>query len=64
MTYDADRIRGWYADFDEREWQRLEATLLGRIKYAIHRHVLLEAVRTRDARRRCGLRPGPLRESI
>ncbi len=44
MTYDADRIRGWYADFDEREWQRLEATLLGRIKYAIHRHVLLEAV--------------------
>jgi SAM-dependent methyltransferase len=44
MSYDADRVRGWYADFDEREWDRLSATLLGRIRYAIHRRVLLDAV--------------------
>jgi SAM-dependent methyltransferase len=44
MTYDADRVRGWYAEFNEREWDRLDATLLGRIRYAIHRRVLMDVV--------------------
>lgn len=44
MSYDADRVRGWYAEYDEREWDRLGATLLGRIRYAIHRRLLLDVV--------------------
>ena len=44
MTYDSARVRSWYADFDEREWRRLDGTLVGRIKYAIHRRVLVDTV--------------------
>ena len=44
MTFDVDRVRNWFTDLDDGEWQRLDATLVGRIRYAIHRRVLLDVV--------------------
>jgi len=54
--YDADCVRSYYDAYGEREWQRLEATLQGRVKYHLHRHVLLEHVQpgTRVADIGCG----------
>ena len=49
MTYDPDATRSHFDTFAEREWDRLERTLQGRVKYAIHRHVL-------DAHIRPGMR--------
>lgn len=45
MTYDPGRTRAYFDDFGDREWYRLEKTLQGRAKYAIHRRFLEEHVR-------------------
>lgn len=44
MSYDADGVRGWFDSLGEGEWARLDATLQGRIRYAIHRELLLGVV--------------------
>jgi len=53
MLYDSERVRDFYDHYGTREWERLEKTLQGRIKYAIHRRFLdetvLEGVRVLDA---------------
>lgn len=43
MSYDAESLRGYFDDFGDREWQRLEKTLQGRVKYVVHRR-LIDAV--------------------
>jgi 2-polyprenyl-3-methyl-5-hydroxy-6-metoxy-1,4-benzoquinol methylase len=40
MLYDPRGVRDFYDHYGTREWERLEQTLQGRIKYAIHRHFL------------------------
>lgn len=40
MSYDPDGLRGFFNAYGEKEWERLEADLQGRIKYAVHRHIL------------------------
>jgi 2-polyprenyl-3-methyl-5-hydroxy-6-metoxy-1,4-benzoquinol methylase len=40
VSYHAERTRAYFDGFAEREWDRLEATLQGRVKYAIHKRVL------------------------
>jgi 2-polyprenyl-3-methyl-5-hydroxy-6-metoxy-1,4-benzoquinol methylase len=45
MTFDADRTRAYFDAYAEREWLRLEASLPGRAKYAVHRHVLEQYIK-------------------
>lgn len=45
MSYDAEGTRAYFDAFAEREWDRLEKTLQGRVKYAIHRRLLDAHVR-------------------
>jgi ubiquinone/menaquinone biosynthesis C-methylase UbiE len=40
MLYQPQRVRDFYDHYGMREWERLERTLQGRIRYAIHRHFL------------------------
>ena len=40
MTYDPDTLSGFFDQYGQREWDRLETTLPGRLKYAIHKHIL------------------------
>jgi 2-polyprenyl-3-methyl-5-hydroxy-6-metoxy-1,4-benzoquinol methylase len=40
MSYDADALRAFFNAAGEREWERLEKTLPGRVKLAAHRKVL------------------------
>ena len=44
MTYDPESIRNHYDAYGTREWDRLSTTLHGRIKYAIHRQILMGQV--------------------
>ncbi len=45
MTYDADSVRAYFDRLGGQEWDRLESTLQGQIKYAIHSRFLSEYVR-------------------
>jgi SAM-dependent methyltransferase len=53
MLYDPQVVRAFYDNIGTREWERLEQTLQGRIKYSIHRCFLdkyvPEGVRVLDA---------------
>jgi SAM-dependent methyltransferase len=40
MLYDPQRVRAYFDNYGTREWERLEGTLQGRIRYAIHRRFL------------------------
>jgi SAM-dependent methyltransferase len=40
MTYDPQAVRFYFDEYGTQEWKRLEQTLQGRIKYAIHRRFL------------------------
>lgn len=40
MLYDSQGVRAFFDQYGTREWERLEKTLQGRIKYAIHRRFL------------------------
>lgn len=40
MNYDAKGLRRFFDAYGTEEWRRLEDSLPGRIKYAVHRHVL------------------------
>jgi SAM-dependent methyltransferase len=40
MLYDPQGVRNYFNDYGMKEWERLERTLQGRIKYAIHRRYL------------------------
>ena len=40
MTYQPQEVKAFYDQYGTREWERLEKTLQGRIKYTIHRHFL------------------------
>lgn len=42
---DTEGARRWFDEYAEREWERLDRTLHGRVKYAIHRKLLDEALR-------------------
>jgi SAM-dependent methyltransferase len=44
MHYDPQGVRTFFDNYGTREWERLERTLQGRIKYAIHRRFLDEYV--------------------
>jgi SAM-dependent methyltransferase len=46
MTYDPGAVMSYFDAVGDREWARLEATLRGRISYAIHRRILLECARS------------------
>ena len=45
MTYDAEGVAHYFDKLAEREWLRLESTLQGRIKYAVHRHFIAKHIR-------------------
>ena len=40
MLYKPQAVQAYYDNYGTREWERLERTLQGRIRYAIHRHFL------------------------
>jgi SAM-dependent methyltransferase len=40
MLYQPQAVKTYYDNYGTREWERLEQTLQGRIRYAIHRHFL------------------------
>ena len=40
MSYDPEGVRRFFDAYGDEEWQRLEDSLPGRIKYAVHRHIL------------------------
>ena len=40
MSYDPSGLREYFNAYGEKEWLRLEDSLQGRIKYAIHRYML------------------------
>lgn len=40
MLYDSQAVQAFFDNYGTREWERLERTLQGRIRYAIHRHFL------------------------
>jgi len=44
MRYDPLRVQTFFDNYGTREWERLERTLQGRIKYSIHRRFLDEYV--------------------
>jgi SAM-dependent methyltransferase len=44
VLYDPQGVRAFFDNYATREWERLERTLQGRIKYAIHRRFLDEYV--------------------
>jgi SAM-dependent methyltransferase len=44
MLYDPQGVRAFFDNYGTREWERLERTLQGRIRYAIHRRFLDEYV--------------------
>jgi ubiquinone/menaquinone biosynthesis C-methylase UbiE len=45
MTYDPDSVARYFDTLAEQEWLRLESTLQGRIKYAVHRHFVERHIR-------------------
>lgn len=45
MTYDAESVARYFDNIVEQEWLRLESTLQGRIKYAIHHHFIAKHIR-------------------
>jgi ubiquinone/menaquinone biosynthesis C-methylase UbiE len=45
MAYDPQGVTDYFDALAEREWSRLEATLQGRIKYAVHRKILAKYIR-------------------
>lgn len=45
MTYNADAVAHYFDKLAEGEWLRLESTLQGRIKYAVHRHFIAKYIR-------------------
>lgn len=45
MAYDPKALSAFFDGYAEREWHRLKATLPGRIKAAIHRHILQKYLR-------------------
>ena len=44
MLYQPQSVRAYFDNYGTREWERLQQTLQGRIRYAIHRHFLDEYV--------------------
>ncbi len=40
MTYAPQEVKAYFDEYAEREWHRLESTMPGRIKAAIHSHIL------------------------
>ena len=44
MLYDPRSVKSFFDHYGTREWERLERTLQGRTRYAIHRHFLDEYV--------------------
>ena len=45
MTYNAEAVTHYFDKLAEKEWLRLESTLQGRIKYAVHRHFIAKHIR-------------------
>ncbi|MGH7618252.1 MAG: class I SAM-dependent methyltransferase [Gemmatimonadaceae bacterium] len=45
MSYDAESVRRHFDTLGEREWDRLERTLQGRVKYAVHKRQIEKHVR-------------------
>jgi 2-polyprenyl-3-methyl-5-hydroxy-6-metoxy-1,4-benzoquinol methylase len=45
MSYDPDALRAFFDAYGEREWDRLDKTLQGRVKHAVHRRLLAAHVR-------------------
>ncbi len=58
MLYDPQGVRDYYDHQVNREWERLEKTLQGRIKYLIHRHFLNKYVPERARVLDVGCGPG------
>jgi len=44
MPYDCKAVAEYFDTLAEKEWLRLEATLQGRIKYAVHRHFVAKHI--------------------
>ena len=45
MTYDPKALSRFFDEYGEQEWDRLDATLPGRLKYSIHKHILTKHLR-------------------
>jgi ubiquinone/menaquinone biosynthesis C-methylase UbiE len=58
VRYDPGLISGYYDEFGEREWERLEATPWGRVEGEVHRRLLREFVRAGDRVLELGAGPG------
>lgn len=56
--YDPGLIAGFFDEYGEREWERLEATPGGRVEGEVHRRLLREFVRTGDRVLEIGAGPG------
>jgi ubiquinone/menaquinone biosynthesis C-methylase UbiE len=60
MSYDAQRIAGFFDAYGEREWDRLapDAKPAERVNFEVHRRLLAEAVRPGDSVLEVGAGPG------
>ena len=56
--YDAGYIAGFFDEYGEREWERLEATPWGRVELEVRRRLLREVVRPGDRVLEVGAGPG------
>jgi SAM-dependent methyltransferase len=56
--YDRDQVARFYDDYGEREWSRLEGTLMDRVNFEVHRRLLEEQVRRGDRVLEVGAGPG------
>jgi SAM-dependent methyltransferase len=56
--YDSGLIAGFFDEYGEREWERLEATPWGRVELEVHRRLLREFVRPGDRVLEVGAGPG------
>jgi ubiquinone/menaquinone biosynthesis C-methylase UbiE len=58
LRYDPAQIAGFFDEYGEREWERLEGTPWGRVEGEVHRRLLREFVRPGDRVLEVGAGPG------
>jgi SAM-dependent methyltransferase len=58
LRYDPEYVARWFDDYGEREWDRLEATVIDRVNFEVHRRLLAEWMRAGDRVLEPGAGPG------
>ena len=56
--YDRDHIAGFFDEYGEQEWERLEQRPMDRVNFEVHRRLLEEHVRSGDRVLEIGAGPG------